>query len=1205
MRVSKSTTGPILNWNRTNRKSSLAPQECFRMSLKKNLALAAVSLSFALGSPMLHAQGIITGSLTGTVLDPTGAVVPGATIKAVDPATGVSFTVKSSGSGEFNFSNLPVGIYKVTISSPGFGDLDLKSVSIETGKSTGLGIERLATGSTVETLEVSTAQNLLETTQAQVTTTFDSAEIQNLPTGGGFDELALLIPGVVSSRGNSYGNSNGARFSSNGQRSRSNNFEIDGQSNNDNSVTGPQVFFSNPDAIQEIQVITNNFSAQYGRDAGSVVNYITKSGTNAIHGTAFEYYDGSWLTSLTQGQKGPQFGFCTPAQAGDPAQRGITCTVPKVPRSNNNHYGGTLGGPILKDKLFAFGSAEFAKLNTGTAIANSATVGSVTGYTPTQAGLAVLASAFPTNPGIQSLLKFGPYNSVVGTLVPIPGTTQTVPISDGTTTAQVPVSLYQRSYQSAYNTDEEILGRMDYQATGHDRFFLRYFYQAAPTFNSAVSAAAGQFVTVNDAAHSVGADWAHTFGARAVNTIRYSFQQTRVTFDGGGFPSCTVSNLAGCPAQLSITSTAATRAANGGINPISSFGLSSSYPQGRIVKDTQIQDNFNLTIGKHSMTMGGSFEYQNSPNVFLPNISGSYNFTGSNGLLTDTLTSFGLAVGNANVHFTEPDWAAYFQDDWKVTPALTLNMGVRWEYFSQSINLLNKLSVANQTGPTPLWNTALPLSVTTFPSTKPDYKHFEPRFGFAYNPAGLKSLVVRGGYAINIAPAFYNIFLNSYGSAPVVLSGTIAGCNNTTKLCIPQGGATYTSVHALDNQYLLPAAGAVGPNPGNYNQTFVAPDFRQPITQTYQIGIQQEIGRIAVVEVRYVGAHTSGDFQSTNGNPYIAQAVAAFPNYPGLAGSTPCAATTLPTNGVNPNIDVGRAHCGQGLVRNRVNTAFEVYNGLQTSLTTKAYRGLTATLGYTYARTIDNSSEIFGNTGTEAGGVTPFSQNPLDTNVGERGVSANSEPNVTSLGMTYVDPHFKQNHSFIGKVLGGFQLNTIYLFNSGQPQTLFQLSTNNSFCDTTFNANFGGTVDSCRPILSNPKAPFGSVGVNTGSGIYKTYGSAAGLASPNIDPNSVHWLINNQAEAIRRGTPYPGIGRNTVRGGSYNNLDASVFKNNKLTERINMQLQATFFNALNRAYYGAFDGELEDSAGAAPTFGNFNGNGGSNRTVQIGARLLF
>jgi hypothetical protein len=403
---------------------------------------------------------------------------------------------------------------------------------------------------------------------------------------------------------------------------------------------------------------------------------------------------------------------------------------------------------------------------------------------------------------------------------------------------------------------------------------------------------------------------------------------------------------------------------------------------------------------------------------------------------------------------------------------------------------------------------------------------------------------------------------------------------------LPAGGANYTSVHAFDNHYLL----GNGLNPGNYNQTLVAPNFHQPMTQTYTIGTQYQINRFLVGEVRYTGAHTSGDFQSVNANPNIAAAIKAFPSY--FGGVSYCQDAT----------QVGYNHlsCTATNVRSRLNTSFEIYNGLQTQLTTRDYKGVTATLAYTWSRTVDNASEVYGTAG--AGTTVAFSQNPLNTNTAERGVSGNSYPNVTSLGLTYVLPWLAHDHGFKGKLLGGFQLNTIYLFNSGQPFTPEQYYFEGSYCDISFGTAFIGNQDACRPILANPTANIHSVGVNVGGGVYQDYATGNTAAR-----SSFHWLINNQAEANALGNPFPGVSRNTLRGDTTNNADISIFKNTKINERVNLQLQLTAFNALNRAAYGVADAEIEDEASpAAPNSFLNNAYGfGSNRNIQLGAKIQF
>ena len=451
--------------------------------------------------------------------------------------------------------------------------------------------------------------------------------------------------------------------------------------------------------------------------------------------------------------------------------------------------------------------------------------------------------------------------------------------------------------------------------------------------------------------------------------------------------------------------------------------------------------------------------------------------------------------------------------------------------------------------------------------------------------------MVRGGYAINAQPAYYNIFLNAYGSAPVVLSNTIASCSNASKPCIPSGGANYSTVHSFDNHYLQ----GTGANPGAFSQTLVNSSFRPPEVQSYNLGFQYAISSFLVGEARYVGVHTSAEFQSLNGNPAIGTAAKQFPQFFGNA--TYCTDSTQ----IGYNSGNGRTSCAASNIRLRANTSFIVYNGLQTSLRTRNFHGITADLSWTWSRAIDNASEIFG---TFGGGTTvAFAQNPLETNVSERGLSGNSYPNVTSLGFTWVEPWLSKTENFASKILGGYQFNTIYTYNSPQAYTPYQLL-EGSYCDSSFAAAFNSSVDTCRPILANPSAPLGNVGVNAGGGVYQDVASGK-----TVSRSSEHWLINNQAEAKSIGNPYPGVSRNTLTGDSWNNPDISIYKSTKLTERFNLQLQLLIYNPLNRGYYGAPDAAIED---AGATFTNYTGNAGSafgvgtgTRNVQLGTKILF
>jgi hypothetical protein len=526
--------------------------------------------------------------------------------------------------------------------------------------------------------------------------------------------------------------------------------------------------------------------------------------------------------------------------------------------------------------------------------------------------------------------------------------------------------------------------------------------------------------------------------------------------------------------------------------------------------------------------------------------------------------------------------------------------------------------VSQQTGSNPFWSTALPLSATTFPHIDPSYRNVEPRIGLAYTPGFAPNMVLHAGFAINVDPAFYNIFLNAAQSAPLVDSGSFT-CDGVTVKCMPGGGFTFATVQPADDQF-IPTGGDPRVNP----LTLVPTNFRNPMAETYTLGIQYQLFPAAVMEVRYVGNHTFDQFQSLNSNPDILDVQTSFPGYG--AGITPCTNTAAPGH--------TRPNCNYGLIDTVANTAFSIYSGLQTSLTVHNFHHWSGTASYTYSRAVDNVSEIFS---TAGGGTTnAFAQNPLNSNTDERSVSGNSYPNVWGIQAVYTEPWFEHKPGILSRILGGYFFNAFYQYNGGQPFNPFQAvgSSNpflpnpndamatTSFCDSNFDLqfDFGGAVNQCRPILANKFAPISSVGINVGGGNYMNYATGA-LGQQR---SAFHWLWNNRYEAVALNNPFPGVGRNTLRGDSFNNLDLTVGKNVKLTKRVNMLLQVAAFNAFNRAYYGTPDPNVEDTLfpaeGLFPSFLRStyeNGSAGSsagggaffqgsgNRNIQLTGKITF
>jgi outer membrane receptor protein involved in Fe transport len=1120
--------------------------------------IIAVLFVVVLLTSFAFSQGIVTGSISGTVQDQQGAAIPNAAIKAVQAATNAEFKTQADAQGYFSIKALPVGVYKVTVESANFAKLQLSNVAVNSGTNNNLGAQVMKIGASTEVVNVEATAPLIEATTSQIGATFESKKIQELPNAGaGFDNLALLIPGMAQNNSANFSNTNGAALSSNGLRGRSNNFQIDGQSNNDNSVAGPSIFLSNPDILGELQVVTNNFGAEYGRNTGSVVNYVTKSGTNAFHGSAYDYYTGNYSYSRTNGEKNPLLGWCP---AGVATGTG-GCLPSKISRYVENRFGGTLGGPIWRNKAWFFGSYQGDRSRSGASPSTSTTL------TPTPAGITALAAAFPNNAAVKALQTIGPYAVTAGNPVPS-GTLTPVNVSNGVTTVPIQMAFVTRFAPSMFN-DKQITGRGDVQLTEKDRFFARYIYQQSINTVASGVISSGGYVDVPAKDQQIGLDYTRTWSSRFVQQYRFSFSRAGFGFEGGAFPTCLQSNISACPTSVTISG-------------FRGFGLATNLPQGRLINNTQYTGNNTYTRGKHTIKFGAEFDRQRSPNVFLPSINGGFTFTNFDNFIQGNASAVSLADGPKSFNFKEKDISMYGQDDWRVRDNLTINLGLRWEWNQQAVNLLHDITVANQAAAVPSWSTAISTDITQIPAIPQDLNNFGPNIGFAYTPRfwesvlGRDKTVIRGGYRIAYDPAFYNIFLNIASSAPVVNLGTLSGIG------LPATGATGADVQAAYLS-LIPRGG----NPGSRLQTRVTNDFHNPYTEQWSLGIEHQIGSKVAVESRYVGNHTIGNFNTINGNPVITGIPAAL--LP--AGVTAC--TTAGAAGL------GRPDCRFGNLRVRANGSWSEYHGLQNRIDVKDLHGMTAGVEYTYSRAIDNVSEIFASTG---GISTPIAQNPFDPNLGERGLSAQSFPNVFTTYWIYDSPFYKSQQGLLGHVLGGWQWGGTFQYQTGAPISPFQ-DVVNSACDTSFGNNFIG-VDACRPIAGNPSAPFDSVGRYTSATNFINVSTGAVTT-----PSAVRFIVNNSFADTNlcAGNPFAcTISRNTFHAQNRNNLNMSLQKTSNISERVKLQLRADMFNVFNRQFLGTPGLDINNKNEAnGGSFGTANLNAGTRRFIQLLLRVSF
>ncbi len=1183
---------------------------------------------------------VVKGSISGTVVDPQGAVVAGAEIKAKNLETGVVFNTATDSSGLFRLNLLPVGTYVVEVTAKGFKTASHSSIVVIAGKDSGLGSIKMSLGEASTTVEVAAEAPLIETTQAQVTNTFSGTQLNTfagVQENEGLDNLALFVPGVSSSRSNNFSNSNGGGgFTVDGIRGRNNDQQIDGQNNNDNSVGGPGLFISSPEFVQQYVLITNNFGPEYGRNAGSVVNIITKSGGNAWHGSVFGNETNSFLNALSNTQRRftkipPDFHF-------------LTGPI----RSNEEYTGGTIGGPILKNKLFIFGGVD-DDLFSGS---NLFTTNSLT---PTPTGLAQLLGCYPNSTNVAALAKFGPFGISGGnpTGTPLPNSNpavapafRSVNVAPGGSFAPcngVQFGGVMRTVSAPSHGFDWIL-RTDLQLA-NDTLMSRYVLNRGNTFGAASSgtaaAAAGYPNNVLALSQAALVGWTHNFSSRMVNEARAGFGRLNVDFGGNSIgPTVpTADGLVNAVANVSFNST------------FLGFGPATNIPQSRIVNTWQAQDNWNYVIGKHAFKSGVNWTYQRSPNIFLPTVNGQFRFTNFNSFVANTPNRVQVASGPSSLDFREYDTFAYVGDDWKVKSNLTLNLGLTWSYYGQPANLFNDITSARESNAaTAFWRQDIPLSDRIFPSIGAPSNSFGPSVGFAYSPhwggflTGDGKTTIRGGYRLLYDPPFYNIYVNISSSAPEVFLQSFTGAQAAAL------GLPVVPTGPNVRSKLAPQLQKLAFDPRSFAETTIPSDFGPDRVHSWSFGIEREVTKNSAFEVRYVGNKGTNLFQTIDANPLVGayqQAVSTavdpsgfvtvhglLQDFPNLvpAGLSACAAGNVVPGPGQPNnhnqaMGAGRISCDAGVVRSRNNTGYSDYHAVQTEFrANNLFKQLLLRTGYTWSKTTDNVSEIF-STGT-AGNTSAFAQNPLNFQGAEHGISGLDFTHRWTIIATEQLPFFKEQHGFFGHLLGGWGFTFDYQLGSGQPYTpvqAFEAQLSEitlptalpgfgpalDYYDNGFVGAFSGEV--ARPFSGNPNAPVNSVAIFAGDAcnllkfgfgvsaanasqicaqaptqlvslnainqtcLSLSFGANPACNAVPVSRNDVRFVENTRIASQVFGTPFGDTGRNVLRDAITNIGNASVFKNIRFSEKMSFEFHATALNVFNHFNFTSVDPAILDA----------------------------
>jgi outer membrane receptor protein involved in Fe transport len=1290
-----------------------------RWPARKLAALFAAMLALA---TVVSAQ-VTTGVVQGVARDPNGAVVAGAAVKVTNADTNITRETTTNDEGFYRVTNLtPGNNYTVEITATGFAPARVERVTVRLATENSADVQLTVQGASAA-VEVTAQEGLINATQDQLSTSYTPKQLTQLPfNGGAIDNLVLLTPGITTPGDTDF--ANGTGISANGNRGRSNNFQIDGQDNNDNSVAGPALALTNTEAVGELQVITNNFSAEFGRNSGAQINAITKPGTNEFHGAFFEYHNNSALDAATKGQEVARQSFQFLSDNGFSQFAGLAGR--RLDPFRNNRFGGAIGGPVKRDKAFFFATYQGDRLR-GEAQANNLTAGLLT-FTPESVRLAAAAGY----PGAAILSATGvgggpAFAQGVGQMFIAPplldvngdGIPDTFAFSPAGV-AQVPTNYVTANRLSpsvfinvggtptplfageavrvvgTNNNHDQLITREDINLTSRDSLNLRYIFDRN-TFPIAIGRfVAGALFDVPNRNNNLGATYTRTISPSMVNEARFAFSRLDVKF---GDPSGTL------PGTGITLQGFADLAFQGGLT----FGSQNVYPQSRIVDTYQLQDTLSSTFGNHAVKFGADIRHQKVNNFFLPNFLGNYIFSGSNPYASSANASSGqvpstfagvaggtgpvfffnpvdvdgetvsregfrastfenlllgrpfqinFALGNPRILTKQNDYFFFAQDDWRVRPNLTLNLGLRYEVSTTPFNPIIEQVNAREANPsTAIFNTAFPLSTRTAEKLPIDKNNFGPRVGFAWSP-NLNFMgdrfregrtVVRGGFGLAYDPSFFNIVLNTVTAAPYAASGTFqqtpgsAGSVNFPFL--PQTTAA-----------LNQTPGTNGGDPRLFNQTRVDPNFHNPYTMSFNFGVQQELWKNSVLEVRYVGSRIVGQFQTINGNPDVRALnraayctgldPGAFTN--GFVGgdlpasrAAACTGSGFNSRGLdatgNRITGSGRLDPNLGVTRLRTNGATSTYNGMQMRFDTRLSNNLSATVNYTWSKTIDNSSEIFASGAGGQGAADP--QNPFDGSRGERGLSAFHQKHVSTANFIYEVPWFREQKGVVGHLLGGVQLSGILLLGSGRPYSPIELF---GPADQGYTNAFGGGTGGLRPFLANPNAPLGTIAFGYNAACNVLFGNpACNSASPGqfivyntSQPGTIGTVVSatqvlqqtrlvyNDFGLFARGsvadlntlegfnlfkTPFGSLGRNTFSGEPNYTFNMAIFKTTNLTERTKLEFRAEAQNLLNRRNFGV-PSTITETAATSFTVGAFQNagfNNGAFRSIRVGARFIF
>jgi hypothetical protein len=922
-------------------------------------ALACLLFGFAL---VVFGQSN-SGDVTGTIIDASGAAIQSVTVTATNEATNVKTVVTSNAEGTYRFTNLPVGSYTITGAAAGFASSGLSSVAVDLNKTVTANIT-LAVGSTSVSVEVNASAAVIDTTTAQLETTFSTTQLMDLPTasnnsGSGIYNLTLLGAGVASSGG--VGQGFGPSVS--GQRPDNNVFTIDGVSNQNHYDPAPLVYVAN-DAVAELSLLQNQFAPEFSGGSGGIFNTIVKSGGNQLHGSIYEYMQNRNLNAVN---------------STDWVQ-GLTT----LPRYDNNRLGATIGGPIIKNKLFYFGDFEYNP------IGQSATPGTPI-TAPTAAGYSLLAG-YASQISPNNLATFQKY---VGTAPANDAGLICVFCAAGSA-GNIPVGNISTISPSFTNNYDAVVS-IDYNLSDKDQLRGRWIYNKTQTIDTAPQLPIFD-VPYPNSNYLYALSEFHNFSPTVQNEFRSSFSRN---FNQEGVPNIKFPGLSVFPV---IT-----------IDDLDSVTLGPDGPDGSVQNLMQLQDNVSIVKGNHTIKFGYHFTDVITTNYFIQRVLGNYEYSSFQLYLQDVSPDvYGeRSAGPTSYPVGFLENTAFVGDDWKIRPNLTLNLGLNYEYVTMPV--ASRYQVYSDVADVP--------GVFKVPNPSFSKNNWAPRVGFAYAPGKQGDWAIRGGFAMAYDNTYSN--LNANSAPPYYQQTNDVNLNVQTPGFLAGGALPGNPVPLPTTQ--AAALGVLG------SLTYGG---KRPYGITYDIGVQKVFHKDYTFEARYVGTRGVHLWTQTqlNYNPLVS-ASNYIPTYLTMPSAGTLAAEPKTLGQVESYIVPGGtaddpynslAAYGSAAKMTGYNPeATSSYNGLALQLNRRLANGLNLIVAYTWSHLEDDATAT--NFSTY---LTPRrSQNWQDLKA-DWSASALDRRQRFTLTPVYDWQPFKNGNWFLKNLVGNWNISGTYTYQS-------------------------------------------------------------------------------------------------------------------------------------------------------------------------------